>query len=93
VSFEHVLVGLKSIIPFGAWAVRRNWRPARDLRAWLALGLALAITASAALFIVHLETRAVDDNERSLGGLSTILADQADRSLQAIELVQTPYPL
>ena len=81
-------MGLKSIIPFGAWAVRRNWRPARDLRAVMALGLALAITASAALFIVHLETRAVDDNERSLGGLSTILADQADRSLQAIELVQ-----
>ncbi|CAA2156943.1 hypothetical protein MBRA_02373 [Methylobacterium brachiatum] len=76
-------------MPFVAWAGRRmGGRHALDLRAWAALGLALVITGSAALFIVHLETRAVEDNERSLGGLATILADQADRALQAIELVQ-----
>lgn len=85
-------MGYKSIFPFFARAARhvrlRRWRQARDLRAWTAIGLGLVITAAAALFIAHLETRAVDDNERSLGGLATVLADQADRALQAIELVQ-----
>ncbi|MDP4003894.1 EAL domain-containing protein [Methylobacterium sp. NEAU K] len=78
----------RSIIPFITRTTRRTWQQALDLRAWAALGLALLITGSAGLFIVHLQTRAVDDNERSLSGLATVLADQADRSLQAIELVQ-----
>nr|WP_171015391.1 EAL domain-containing protein [Methylobacterium sp. L1A1] len=50
--------------------------------------LALLITSAAAIFVVDLERRAVADLERNLSGLSMILADQAERSFQAIELVQ-----
>ncbi|WP_246733204.1 EAL domain-containing protein [Methylobacterium sp. BTF04] len=50
--------------------------------------LAVLIAVSAAAFIVDLHDRAIDDSERNLISLSTVLADQADRALQAIELVQ-----
>ncbi|WP_331301595.1 EAL domain-containing protein [Methylobacterium oryzae] len=50
--------------------------------------LALLIAASATIFIVDMHQQAVRDVERGLIGLSTVLADQADRSLQAIEMVQ-----
>jgi diguanylate cyclase (GGDEF)-like protein len=50
--------------------------------------LGLAIAAGAALFIADLHGRAVADTEQNLVSLTTVLADQADRALQAIELVQ-----
>jgi diguanylate cyclase (GGDEF)-like protein len=50
--------------------------------------LGLAIAASAALFIADLYGRAIADTEQNLVSLTTVLADQADRALQAIELVQ-----
>ncbi|WP_244539674.1 EAL domain-containing protein [Methylobacterium sp. 174MFSha1.1] len=52
-------------------------------------GLLAALIAAAAGLLVHnLHEQAVAETERSLVGLSTILADQADRALQSIELVQ-----
>ncbi|MGU3361652.1 EAL domain-containing protein [Methylobacterium sp. M6A4_1b] len=50
--------------------------------------LGLAIAASAGLFIADLHGRAIADTEQNLVSLTTVLADQADRALQAIELVQ-----
>jgi diguanylate cyclase (GGDEF)-like protein len=50
--------------------------------------LAAVIVAGAALFVDHLHDDAILTTQRNLKGLSAILADQADRSLQAIELVQ-----
>ena len=50
--------------------------------------LALAIAGGAALFILDLHDRAVADTEQNLTSLTTVLADQADRALQAIEVVQ-----
>ncbi len=50
--------------------------------------LAAAIVLATVVFIVCLHQRAVDDLERNISGTSAILADQADRAFQAIELVQ-----
>ncbi|WP_245447169.1 EAL domain-containing protein [Methylobacterium sp. 17Sr1-1] len=50
--------------------------------------LAALIAAAAGLLVRNLHEHAVAETERSLVGLSTILADQADRALQSIELVQ-----
>ncbi|MCK2055969.1 EAL domain-containing protein [Methylobacterium sp. 37f] len=50
--------------------------------------LGLVIAASAVLFVMDLHDRAVSDTEQNLISLTTVLADQADRALQAIELVQ-----
>ncbi|KAA0122006.1 EAL domain-containing protein [Methylobacterium sp. P1-11] len=48
----------------------------------------MVIALSATLFIGDMHRQAVQDVEHNLVGLSTVLADQADRSLQAIEMVQ-----
>ncbi|APT29650.1 hypothetical protein MCBMB27_00359 [Methylobacterium phyllosphaerae] len=50
--------------------------------------LAFAIVSGAIVFIADMYGQALQDTERNLIGLSTILADQADRSLQALEIVQ-----
>ncbi len=50
--------------------------------------LAAIIAVGSGLLARDLHDQAVADTERNLTGLSTILADQAERSLQAIELVQ-----
>lgn len=52
------------------------------------VALAAAVAISTAVFIFHLRARAMEDIERNLGGMANVLADQADRALQAIELVQ-----
>ncbi|SDA15452.1 diguanylate cyclase (GGDEF) domain-containing protein [Methylobacterium sp. UNC378MF] len=67
--------------------------PATELRPAAALVasfvvLTLVIALSATLFIGDMHRQAVQDVEHNLVGLSTVLADQADRSLQAIEMVQ-----
>ncbi|GAN49818.1 MULTISPECIES: bifunctional diguanylate cyclase/phosphodiesterase [Methylobacterium] len=62
-------------------------RPGAALAAALA-ALALAIASAAALLVVDMNRQAVQDVERGLVGLSAVLADQADRSLQAMEMVQ-----
>ncbi|TGD95081.1 bifunctional diguanylate cyclase/phosphodiesterase [Methylobacterium nonmethylotrophicum] len=50
--------------------------------------LAILIAGAAGLLVHDLHGRAVTDTERGLVSLSTVLADQADRALQSIELVQ-----
>ncbi|OAS27317.1 diguanylate cyclase [Methylobacterium platani] len=50
--------------------------------------LAVLATTSAGLLVQGLHGHAVATTERGLVGFSTVLADQADRALQAIELVQ-----
>ena len=50
--------------------------------------LAAAIALSTAVLLDVLHERTVGDLERSIAGTSAILADQADRAFQAIELVQ-----
>ena len=55
--------------------------------------LAAIIAVGSGLLVRDLHDQAVADTERNLTGLSTILADQAERSLQAIELVQETVPL
>ncbi len=50
--------------------------------------LALVLTLLATLFCASLYRRAVADNRDRLIGLSNVLADQADRAFQSIELVQ-----
>ncbi|WP_245442568.1 bifunctional diguanylate cyclase/phosphodiesterase [Methylobacterium terrae] len=50
--------------------------------------LAASIAIGAGLLVHGLHAHAVAEIERGLVGLSTVLADQADRALQAIELVQ-----
>ncbi len=50
--------------------------------------LVFAIVSGAIVFIADMYGQALQDTERNLIGLSTILADQADRSLQALEIVQ-----
>lgn len=50
--------------------------------------LALAIASGGVILISDMYGQALQDTERNLVGLSTILADQADRSLQALEIVQ-----
>lgn len=52
------------------------------------IALAVAIAASTSVLVAHLHTRAVDDLERGLIGLTNVMADQAERAFQAIELVQ-----
>ncbi len=50
--------------------------------------LAAVIAGGAGLLVRNLHRQAIVDTERNLVGLSTVLADQAERALQAIELVQ-----
>ncbi|MFH6785177.1 MULTISPECIES: bifunctional diguanylate cyclase/phosphodiesterase [Methylobacterium] len=50
--------------------------------------LAAALAIGAGLLVHDLHGQTVTETERSVVGLSTVLADQADRALQAIELVQ-----
>ena len=52
------------------------------------IALAIAVAASTSIFIDHLHTRSMDDLERGLIGLTNVMADQAERAFQAIELVQ-----
>ncbi len=68
-------------------ALAAAMRPATALVA-SALVLSVLIASCATLFVVNMHDQAVQSVERSLIGLSTILADQADRSLQAMEMVQ-----
>ncbi|WP_267427340.1 EAL domain-containing protein [Methylobacterium sp. GC_Met_2] len=47
-----------------------------------------AITLGAILLITDMHRQAIQDVDRGLVGLSKVLADQADRALQAMEMVQ-----
>ncbi len=66
---------------------RSAFRSAAPLLAACGL-LAAMIVAGTALLIADMRARTIVAVERSLVGLSTILADQADRALQAMELTQ-----
>ena len=71
---------------------RRSHRPrqSRSAKRLIAAGLLLgAVIAVAAAFLARdLHDRAIGNTERNLTSLSLVLADQADRALQTIELVQ-----
>jgi len=54
-----------------------------------ALLLGLAVAGATALLISHLRDRAVDDRRHELKTLALVLADQADRAFEAVELLQT----
>ncbi|ACA16328.1 diguanylate cyclase/phosphodiesterase with PAS/PAC sensor(s) [Methylobacterium sp. 4-46] len=64
-----------------------RWRPVWVLAGAGAL-LAVLIASAALLLVRDLHARAVEDAQQSLAGLSISLGEQADRALQAIELVQ-----
>ncbi len=63
---------------------------ARSISFLVVSGLVLvaAITVLAILFIRDLQNQSIVDSEQNLRSLSIVLADQADRAMQAIELVQ-----
>ena len=73
------------------WGIRSTpasaFRPAAAKAASFVV-LILVIALGATILIGDMHRQAVQDVERSLVGLSTVLADQADRSLQAIEMVE-----
>ncbi|MGY2052054.1 bifunctional diguanylate cyclase/phosphodiesterase [Methylobacterium sp. JK268] len=71
----------------GAMATALRPRPAALLAAAGAL-LALLIAGAAGLLVKDLHDRAIADAEQDLTRLSIVLAEQADRALQAIEIVQ-----
>nr|WP_276592804.1 MULTISPECIES: EAL domain-containing protein [unclassified Methylobacterium] len=50
--------------------------------------LTAVIATGATLLVADMHQQAIQDVERSIVGLSKVLADQADRSLQAMEMVQ-----
>jgi diguanylate cyclase (GGDEF)-like protein len=64
-----------------------HFRPATTLAAFFVISVFI-IATGASVFVTDMYDQAAQEVERGLVGLSTVLADQADRSLQAIELVQ-----
>ena len=64
-----------------------HFRPATTLAAFFVISVFI-IATGAPVFVTDMYDQAAQEVERGLVGLSTVLADQADRSLQAIELVQ-----
>src|SRR5712691_1713518 len=65
-----------------------RFRPARLLLICGVL-LAAAVTAGTGLILSNLRERALVDSERELQNIVLVLAEQADRAFQAIDLVQT----
>jgi diguanylate cyclase (GGDEF)-like protein len=70
-----------------AFVIKSASRPVVALVASFVI-LSTAIALCATLLISDMHRQAVEGVERSLVGLSKVLADQADRSLQAMEMVQ-----
>ncbi len=63
----------------------------RSARGWIVAGhviLALAVAGTAAILALHLRERALSQAGREMQSLSVVLADQADRAFEAVELVQ-----
>src|SRR5215216_4149888 len=69
-------------------ANRARVRPARLLVICGVL-LTAAVTAGTGLILSSLRERAVVDSERELQNIALVLAEQADRAFQAVDLVQT----
>ncbi len=51
--------------------------------------VAAAVAAGAGVMVANLHSRALADRERELGNIALVLAEQTDRTIQALELVQT----
>src|SRR5690606_22246021 len=49
----------------------------------------LALSVGAAAVLLSLRSSALENSERELRNMSLVLAEQADRAFQAVELVQT----
>ena len=62
---------------------RRN-----SVAVWLGTGLGVLIAIAAGLMIADLYDRSIQLTQRNLTSLSRVMADQADRALQGIDLVQ-----
>ncbi len=76
--------------PGGLAALRPRHPPARQ-RMWLVAGhvaLAALATCITLLVVIHLRTRAIEEAGREMQSLAIVLADQADRAFEAVELVQ-----
>jgi hypothetical protein len=76
-------------IRFVAISGMTAWRN-RPIRYLILCGVLLvaAITVSTAIMVVNFRNRALVDSERELKNTALILAEQVDRSFQALELVQ-----
>ena len=76
-------------IRFGAISGMAAWRN-RPIRYLVLCGVLLiaAIAVSTAIMVVNFRNRALIDSERELKNTALILAEQVDRSFQALELVQ-----
>ena len=79
-----------SQIRLGAISGLAVWRN-RPIRYLILCGVTLiaAIVVSTAIMVGHFRDRALADSERELKNTALILAEQFDRSFQAIELVQS----
>lgn len=70
----------------GRTSTGRPWPVGVTIAGGLAL-VALIIAATAAM-VLHSRERALADGERELGNIALVLAEQMDRSFQALDLVQ-----
>ena len=71
--------------PSGRWPGSRS----RRLLLLCLVGFGVSLAACAATLLVHLHQHAVAQTEQRLQSLSLVLADQAERAFEAVELVQT----
>jgi diguanylate cyclase (GGDEF)-like protein len=72
------------------WVVSRG-RPvhARHLLVACGLVLGMVLATTVVLLLVHLRAAVIADSERELKNLALVLSEEADRSLQAAEAIQT----
>ncbi len=71
---------------------RQARRTASWQRAWLILAhltLAVLVSLMATLLVVHLKARVIEESSREMQGLAVVLADQAERAFEAVELIQS----
>src|SRR5439155_18021894 len=70
---------------------RRGWRHFRavHLLVFCGLVLAAAVIAGTSIIIFNLHNRALADRERELQNIALVLAEQTDRAIQAVDLIQT----
>ncbi len=90
VQEDQSVTETKTPEPGGSPLLRPRHKPARQ-RMWLIVGhlvLAALATLTTLLVVIHLRTRVIAESGREMQSLSIVLADQADRAFEAVELVQ-----
>ena len=80
-----------STVPDTGEATAQKFRGFRVTQLFVACGLLLvaAITVGIAFILSDLRSRTLADNERQLANLVSVLAEQTDRAVQAVELIQS----